>query len=90
MNPIIGLISVDNPLCEEYAIDRAKHKFLMSNGILWLEWNKFMPDAEYAERSREFNKRIAILSTTPTVKVVDGWYRVTSVLFKMQYKGGNS
>ena len=88
MKPIICTVSVENPLYEDFAIDRAKHEFIMRNNILWLDWTKFMPEAEYRERSREFNKRIAILSTTPTVKVVDGWYKVTSVLFTMQYKGG--
>ncbi len=89
MKPIIYTVSVDNPLYEDFAITQAKHKFIMSSSQLWLDWTNFMPDAEYAERCRAFYKRIVVLSTEPTVSVVDGWYKVTSVLVKMQYIGGD-
>ena len=87
MKPITCSVYVDNPLFEEFAIDRAKHEFVMRNKVLWCDWSKFMPEAEYKDRSAEFNKRIIVTRTTPTVKVVDGWYKVTSVVIEMQYVG---
>ena len=88
MKPIVYSATVDNPMLEELAIDRAKHEFIMASDLLWRDWTQFMPDSDYKERTQEFYKRISVLSTTPSVSVVDGWYRVTSVTVTMQYKGG--
>ena len=77
---------VENPVCEEFVLSRAKHNFIMADARVWRDWQSFRTDLEYKERCEAFYPRIRVVKTTPNVSVVDGWYRVTSVLVTMAYE----
>ena len=82
---VLGSVSVKNPLYEGYAILRAKFEFMNNCGAIRWDFDHFRPDADYNERFKEFCKRIKVLKVDPTVEVVDGWYKVTSIRVSMEY-----